>query len=426
MIAIYRDLFVIIAPEKKQRHMKIGIIKENKVPNDNRVPLSPEQCKFINDSTDHTIIVESSDTRCFEDKEYKEVGITVASSVEHCDLLMGVKEVPLKHLVANKSYMFFSHTIKKQAYNRSLLQAILSKRIRLIDYETLKNKDQQRVIAFGKFAGMVGAHNGVMAYGSRTGLFSLERMTSFLNYKEAVAYYLSVDLPPMKIVLTGTGRVGNGAAAVLRDMNIKEVTPSEFLSNQHPSEAVFTQLSSADYIRHKDSDNFDKSNFYSHPENYRADFSSYWKVADIFINGIYWDSSAPKFFSLDDMRNEQFSIQVIADITCDIAPDASVPSTVRASTIEEPIYGFNPISEIEEDPFQPDCIDVMAIDNLPNELSRDASRAFGDMFIEHVLHELDDPNSEMIINASITNLEGELTSVYSYLEDFVSQPCKNE
>ncbi len=400
--------------------MKIGIISEKKIPNDNRSPLSPEQCSEIQTLTLHDIVVQTSKTRCFSDEEYIDAGIKVVSTVEDCDLLIGVKEVPVQYLISNKSYMFFSHTIKKQARNRSLLQQILMKQIRLIDYERLTDENGHRLIGFGHFAGMVGAHNGLMTYGSRTGLFALDRMCSFLHYADVKVFYKDIKWPAIKIVLTGSGRVGSGAARVLDDMGIQKVAPRDFLNTDY-SKAVYTQLSSSDYIRCKNDGSFEKSDFYQHPERYEAYFNPFYTAADIFINGIFWNRRAPAFFTIEEMQKPDFKIKVIADVTCDLAPESSVPSTIRPSTILEPVYGFNPHTGKEEDAFQPHCIDVMAIDNLPNELPRDASRAFGEMFLNPILGELDNPDSALIKRASLTSRDGELTEPYHYLQDFVME-----
>jgi len=161
--------------------MKIGIIREEKNPPDSRVPLNPAQCRALMDQYPIEIVVAPSPTRCFKDEEYSAEGIKLQADLTDCQVLMGVKEVPPTSLVADKIYFFFSHTIKEQPYNRSLLQTILKKNIQLIDYEVLTNDKGQRLIAFGVFAGMVGAHNGVMTYGRRTGAFELPRMNSFFE-----------------------------------------------------------------------------------------------------------------------------------------------------------------------------------------------------------------------------------------------------
>ena len=401
--------------------MKIGIIREGKVPPDSRVPLTPQQCAALKAKYGDKIeiLIQPSPNRCYKNSEYLAEQIEMKEDLSDCEVLMGVKEVPIELLVPNKTYFFFSHTIKKQAYNRKLLQEILQKQIRLIDYEVLTNEKKQRLIAFGKFAGMVGAHNGIMTYGIRSGSFRIKRMKNFKDYDEAKTVYQSLQLPNIKIVLTGKGRVASGAALVLKDMGIRQVAPAEFLGNTF-SEPVFTQLDCKDYVARKDSQPFDLKDFFQNPQNHKNIFTPYIYESDIMINGIYWDNQAPAFFTKEEMKGEQFRIKVIADVTCDIAPKSSIPSTLKASTIANPVFGYDPQAEAETAPYQKGVIDMMTIDNLPNELPRDASNAFGNQFIEHIMDELLNDKSEVIERATVTK-EGNLGIHFDYLSDFVLQ-----
>jgi len=396
--------------------MKIGIIREGKTPPDSRVPLIPSQCAHLQ-KEGIDIVVQPSLHRCYSDEDYRAAGITLQEDMSDRTVLMGVKEVPIEQLIANKTYFFFSHTIKKQIYNQPLLQAILAKNIRLIDYEVLTNEKKQRLIAFGRFAGMVGAHNGLLVYGKRTGAFDLKRMKDCYDYAEATKIYKSLSLPPIKIVLTGTGRVGQGAAAVLNDMGIKQIAPFDFLEKDF-EHAVFTQLDCEDYAQRKDGSKFNLQDFFKNPKAYESTFKPYAKHSDIMINGIYWDNNAPAFFKKEEMKTSEFNIQVIADVTCDIAPASSIPATLRASTIADPVFGYDPLLGKECEPYQKDCIDMMTIDNLPNELPRDASEAFGEQFIEHVFSELVYADASEVIERASVTVDGELGPHFSYLKDY--------
>lgn len=398
--------------------MKIGIIREGKTPPDSRVVLSPAQCRLAEDQFGVKIRVQRSPNRCFSDAEFEAAGIELADEIADCDLILGVKEVPISMLIPGKTWMFFSHTIKKQAYNRGLLQAILAKNIRLIDYETLTNSTGARLIAFGFYAGAVGAHNGFWTFGQRTGLFSLPRMKDCHDYEEVLDFYQKLALPPLKIVLTGTGRVAAGAISVLADLKIRLVTPAEFLENEF-DEPVYTQLRAVDYVEHRDGRPFDKAHFYAHGDEYLSKFDPFARRADLFLNGIFYDQRAPKFFSVEEMARPDFRIQVIADISCDLMPNSSVPSTIRATTVADPVYGFDPKTGLETPPFQPDSIDMMTIDYLPNELPRDASVFFGDQFLKNILPELlkNEGESDVIERGTIAK-NGRLTARFDYLADF--------
>ena len=397
--------------------LTIGIIREGKNPPDHRVVLSPAQCKYLIGTFPLKIKVQPSKNRCFSDAEYEKEGISLSSDVSDCDLLIGIKEVPVEDLMAEKRYLFFSHTIKKQPSNKKLLQAICRQNIELIDFELITDDNNQRLIAFGEFAGMVGAHNALLTWGRRTNQFSLPRMYKLKDYQEAVDFYKQILWPPVKIVLTGTGRVGQGAASVLMDMGIRKTDAVTFL-NQSFDEPVFVQLKSEDYLLRKDGSKFNREHFHLFPSEYSANFTPFIEKSDIFINGIYWNFGAPEFFTKEEMMKDTFRIKVIADLTCDIAPVSSVPSTLRASSIEEPIYSYIPETNRESYPTDEKGVDVMAIDNLPNELPRDASLAFGEKFILGVLPDLLIGNTPKIEKATIAR-KGSLMPSFSYLEDYI-------
>lgn len=327
--------------------LKVGIIREGKVPPDERTPLSPEQCAKAQAILALQIVVQPSPIRGFTDAEYVAQGIELQEDLSDCDILMGVKEVPIDWLIPEKTYLFFSHTIKKQVYNRPLLQAILAKKIRLVDYEVLTNEAGQRLVAFGFYAGIVGAHNALWTWARRTGQFSLPRLCESHDYAAMLQVYQQLDLPPLRIVLTGTGRVASGAVKNLLDMGIRQVTPEAFLA-EHFISPVFTQLAAEHYVRHRESTRpFDKVHFYQNGSEYVSTFAAYYKRADILINGIFYDPKAPAFFSVEEMQQSDFSIQVIADVSCDIMPDASVPATLRPCKIADPVYGFDPKTGLE-------------------------------------------------------------------------------
>ena len=395
---------------------RIAVVREDKTPPDARVPLTPRQCADLI-SGGYDLVVQTSPHRCFPDAEYTKLKVPVVEDISGQDLLLGIKEVPIDRLIPGKTYCNFAHVAKFQPYNQKLLRALLDKRITHIDYEYLTDGRGRRLIAFGYWAGMVGAHNGVWAYGKRTGTFELPRLGDVRDYAAAKKVYAQIDLPDLKVVLTGTGRVGAGAARVLGDLGFRKVDPARFL--EPTTGPVFTQLAVEDYVVHSAGKTVTKKHFYQHGEEYESAFSPYARVADIFVNGIFWDGKAPAFFTAEEMRQPDFRITTIADVTCDIAPAASVPSTLRPSTIAEPVYGYATESGSEEAPYTEDVIDVMAIDNLPSELPRDASKAFGETFIAKILPEFGQPGSAILERAMITE-DGHLGKHFTYLADFAA------
>lgn len=399
--------------------IKLGIIREGKTPPDKRVALSPEQCEYIlNNYPDVEVFVQKSEIRKFKDEQYAKLGIAVVDSVEDCDVLIGVKEVPINELIANKKYIFFSHTFKEQPYNRDLLKAILAKKIQLIDWEVITNAKGQRLIAFGRYAGIVGCYNGFLAYGLKHGLYSLKRANECEDRAEMEAQLENIKLPSnFKLVITGSGRVGGGALEIIHKMNMKEVSPAEFLTKSF-NEPVFTQLNVGDYNKRKDGNSFNKKEFFNDPLNYESDFLKFAKVANMYVACHYWDSRAPFIFNREDAKNKDWNISLVADVSCDI--DCAVASTLRPSTIADPLYGYNPNTEQEDDFYSNETIGVMAVDNLPCELPKDASVDFGKMFIEHVIEPLRGYDPENIIARASETKDGKLTSYFSYLEEYVN------
>lgn len=396
---------------------KIGIIKEGKIPKDRRVPLTPQQAKQLKENYNVEVVVQSSDIRCFADDDYRNAGLSIVDSLDDCDIILGVKEVPIEKLIPNKTHFFFSHTIKKQDYNRDLLRAILEKNIKLIDWETLTNESGNRVIAFGRWAGIVGAYNGLWTFGKRYHLFNLRRANECFDYEDLKTEFKKINLPNIKIALTGGGRVTKGAMEVLLGAGISQVTPHDYLTERF-DEPVFTQLNSRDYNKRKDGGEFLRNEFYKNPELYEGDFLKYTRVTDILIACAFWDPAAPVLFHREDIIKDDFDIKVIADITCDI--EGSIPSTKKPSTIDDPIYDYNPSDDEIEQPLTDEGnITVMAVDNLPCELPRDASQSFGDQFLENVVEHLLGKDDKGIINRATITEGGALTEKYGYLQDYV-------
>lgn len=401
--------------------MKIGVLREGKVPPDQRVPLTPAQCADLKALYPEVEwVVESSEVRRIRDEEYRAQGIEVVEDVSDCDVLLGVKEVPIDLLMPDKTYLFFSHTYKLQPYNAKLLRAIVDKRIRLIDYELIKRANGSRVIGFGRWAGIVGAYNGLRAWGKRQGTFDLPKAIGCEDMKEMINHAKSIDLPSqMKLVLTGGGRVGMGAHELLTALGLREVHAEAFVNEQF-NEAVFTRLDVDQYNAHRDGRAFDMDAFIADPTEFESTFMRYAEVADLYIAGHYWAEGSPFLFTREDMKRESWHIQVVADVSCDI--DGPVACTLRPSTIADPLYGYHPLNESECAMDDPDGITVMAVDNLPCELPRDASHGFGKEMMAHVIPLLvGGDRDNMITNATETTLNGELAPKFKYLQAYIDK-----
>ena len=395
--------------------IRIGLIRETNILADNRVALIPSQCKWLQKNfSSLKIFVQPSENRCYPDREYSLAGIEIKEDLGDCDFIFGIKEVNADHLIPGKKYLFFSHTRKMQPYNRVLFRAMLDKKITLIDYECMEHEDGQRILGFGFFAGIVGAHNGMMAYGNRTKKYELPRVYKQPNFRHLIHGYFGIRLPNIKVVITGSGRVAHGLLEVMNLLGIIELEPEEYLSRDF-SYPVFTQLKGAFLYRNKKDGTYNRENFHHHPTSYISQFKPYTVSSDILLNGIYWDPRMPRLFEWEDLSSPSFRIQTIADITDD--KDGSVPSNLGDATMDEPVYGVDKITRQRTAPYLPGSLDMMAVGNLPNELPRDASRYFGEQLIKYVLEDLFKGGSPVIDRATMV-LDGKITPPFAYMEAY--------
>lgn len=395
--------------------LTIGLIREGKTPQDNRVALTPAHCKWLQKNFDDIkVVVQHSPNRCYADIEYERAGVEVKEDMSECNLLLGIKEVPVDMLLEGKTYMFFSHTKKMQPANQQLFKAILDKKITLVDYECLEHEDGTRIIGFGFFAGIVGAHNGMMAYGNRTGSFKLARVGSVNSFQKLVHTYFGLKLPNVKIAVTGTGRVAHGVLEIMNLLGIHEVEPDEYFETEF-AYPVYVHLKGADLYVHKQTGKYVRNDFHANPQNYNCRFADYLAHTDILMNGIYWEKNIPRLFEMEDLRRENFRIKTIADITDD--RNGSVPCNLGDSTIANPVYGVDRKSFEITAPYLPGSVDVMAVGNLPNELPRDASRYFGEQLIKFVLDDIRLGGSKAIDKATMVKA-GKLNEPFMYMKGY--------
>jgi len=402
--------------------MKIGLIREEKIPSDTRVAFTPNQIKSILKSNpSFQFIIQPSKTRCFSDSEFEHAGAVVQEDISTCDYLFGVKEVPISSLISDKPYFFFSHTIKKQAYNKNLLKAILEKNIQLIDYECITNEKGVRLVAFGRWAGIVGSYNALRIWNKRVNAINNDNFTELKpatdqkDYKELIEYRVSANLAPGKFAVSGDGRVARGAWELLDAAGLQEVSVHDFLRIQNPAKPIYVKLTTEMLYKHKTNNNIVLSHFFKYPDEYNCTFKDYYTHTDVFINAVFWNPKAPVFFTWEDMTQDNFAIQAIADITCDI--EGSVPCTLKATTIANPFMGIDKFSKSEINPFSKDSLDMMTVDNLPNELPRNASEEFGNALMTYIIPDLLN-NQEITNRATIAN-NGEITKRFSYLTEWV-------
>lgn len=399
--------------------MKIAIIRERKNPPDRRVVFTPSALQLLQQRYPMVQIkVESSDVRFFTDEQYREAGFEVTADISDCDIFIGVKEVPSESLIPGKKYFFFSHTIKRQPHNQKMMQAIIDKEIDLYDHETVVDANFRRLIGFGRYAGIVGAYNGIRAFGLKYELFQLPKAETLSGKDELVTRLRRIVLPPVKIVLTGHGKVGQGSREILTAMKVKEVSPSDFLEKTY-TEPVFAQLDTLDYNKRIDGNESATIDFYKFPQHYTSDFARFANVADIFMAGHYHAAESPDILTREMLMDPKCRIKIVADISCDV--DGPIACTIRPSTIANPLYGYLPFQDKEADFHHPGAIGVMAVDNLPCELPRDASEGFGEMFLEHVIPAFFNGDRDGVLERAMIAQGGRLTERFRYLEDYVTE-----
>jgi alanine dehydrogenase len=399
--------------------MKFALISEKKLPADSRVALSPTHAKeFVQKFPDAELLVESSDTRIFTDQDYRNEGIEVVDSVQDCDILLGIKEVPTSELIQGKTYLFFSHTIKMQAYNQKLMAAFLEKNITMIDYECLEWEKGGRVLGFGRWAGIVGAYNGLLTWGLKHKSFSLKPAYKCRNYAELKSEFKKVKLPNIKIALTGTGRVASGALEIMEELGIQELDAEKYLA-ANVEKPVFHRLRNRDiYYLKANPDSWDRTHFYNNHTDYACKFEPYLSETDLLINGFYWEDDLPALFTKSQTKNADFRIKVIADITCDV--EGSIPITFKATSIEDPTFGWDASKQEVTPPYLENTIDVMAVTNLPTEMPASASEDFGHALLNHILPLFVKDDPDAILERATIVKNGKLCPDFEYLSDYAA------
>jgi len=398
--------------------MKIALIQETKIPVDNRVALSPKQVAELNKRfPQHEIVVQASDIRAFSDDEYRTAGARVVKQVEDCDILFGIKEAKIESLIPDKHYFFFGHIAKMQEYNRPLLQAFMQKHITFCDYEYLVDDNNNRVCAFGWWAGVVGTYYTLRGYGLKHKLYELPKPDRRFTLDQLLKALEQVNLPKVKLLVTGAGRVSQGAQYVLDNIGAQKMTEDAYLSIENVDKLSYAVVDVDRLVRRKDGGAFSWNDFTHYAKEYESDFMRWAKQTDLLLCAHFWGPDAPVYLSEDDIRNKDMRIRMIGDVTCDIK--GSIKSTVRPATHEEPYYDYNPITEQDEPAFSsPNNISVMAVDTCPNALAMDTSEYFGKMLIQHVFEPLLKGEPSTVINRAMILKNGELTPRFDYLTEF--------
>lgn len=398
--------------------MKIALIKETKTPVDNRVALSPDQVAELNKRfPQHEIVVQSSDIRAFTDDDYRNEGVRVVSDVSDADVLFGIKEAQIESLIPGKHYVFFGHIAKMQEYNRPLLQTFIRKDITFTDYEYLVDDKGIRLCAFGWWAGVVGVYYTLRGYGLKTGAYSLPKPDIRFTLDKLIENLKSIELPRVRLMVTGAGRVSQGAQHVLQSIGAYRMKDAEYLNNAPVNTLSYCVEDVDKLVKRIDGGVFCWKHFTENPNAYISDFMRWAKYTDVLICAHFWAKDAPVYLNEEDLRSPDCRIRMIGDITCDIM--GSIKSTIRPATHAEPYYDYDPVTAKEATLFaNRDNITVDAVDTCPNALPMDASKYFGEMLMPHVFEPLLKGDNSKVIDRGTIVKDGKLTERFAYLKDF--------
>ncbi len=436
----------------------IGIRRETKDDLERRAPISPDQVKELVEKNNLKVIVQPASQRKYTDEQYRNAGAILQEDLSECNIIFGVKEVPIPDLIPNKPFVFFSHTIKGQQYNMPLLKSILDQNITLIDYEPVTNEQGKRIIFFGRFAGIAGMIDSLWILGQRLKYEGYN--TPFERIKQAVEYEtleeaeneisavgkeiaengLPDELTPLITGFTGRGNVSKGAQKIYELLPVEKISPGELIdlveSGNYSNRKVYScEFYSPDLYCRKDGAEFNREDFYKHPDLYKSQFEKYIPYLTVLINGIYWEPEfdrlvTKQFITESYKQNKKLSLKVIGDITCDIA--GSIELTQKATRYDNPCYVFNPEDQKIYDGWEGSGPVILAVDKLPTEIPREATTSFGAALLPFVpklagtdfskeFDELDLPEE---FRGAVIAHRGKLTPKYEYLYEHISRDVK--
>ncbi len=427
---------------------RIAIRREDKNHWERRVPLIPDAVVELV-AADVPLAVQPSEVRAFPDEAYATAGATIREDIEKADLILGVKEVPPRYFQRPAAWMFFSHTIKGQADNMPMLQALLDSGSTLFDYELITDEDGRRLVFFGRHAGYAGMVETLVALSARWTARGLRH--PFKSLRQPYMYSELATLVealgeigeeidetgfeaaggPPRIAVLGNGNVSSGVQAILNALPTQWHTPSEYLAlgdDADPHRVHAAIFQEEDLVRRRDGSTFDLKHFYDHPAEYEPTPLPLLTKSTAVVTTYYWDDRFPRYISNAALKEaahtDGFRLEVIGDITCDI--DGSVEPTVRPTDPGDPCYGFDPRTGEHTDEITDDVLSIMAVDNLPCELSVDASRHFSLALLPFIVSlsdaDLEAPTlEESGLSATLRRAciawRGDLTQAFVYLKE---------
>ena len=434
--------------------IRFGIRREDKNPWERRVPIIPSHVREILQNFPLELWMQPSSIRAFTDQDFIAEGAKIEEDLSFCSVVFAVKEIPLDFFLNGKTYMFFSHTIKGQRDNMPMLKKMMDLKCTLIDYEKVVDEKGQRLIFFGTQAGQAGMIDTLWSFGQR--LKNLGMRTPFENARLAHQYGSLVDakesikkmgwdihnqgidpsLTPMICGFAGYGHVSQGAQEIFDLLPYEEVSPldleSFYKKGNYTSNKVYKVIFKEEHMvkPRSASRKFLLQEYYDHPEKYRSVFESYIPFLSILVNCVYWAPKYPHFVTKKFLRElwekeNPPRLRVIGDISCDV--EGAVECTLHATNPGEPVYVYDPIEQKAMRGIKGRGVVVMAIDNLPAELSLESSLFFSDALLPFVpaiamadfSGDFKDCDLPYPIKKAVILYKGEFTPEYEYMKEYI-------
>ena len=427
----------------------LGIRREDKNKWEKRVPIIPEHIRELKEKYGIETIIQPSPIRAFTDEMYREADATVKEELSP-NIIFAIKEIPISFFQPNKTYLFFSHTIKGQEHNIPMLKKMMELKCNLIDYEKITNENGRRLIFFGRYAGIAGMIDSLWAFGQRLKWMGIK--SSFSEIKQTIHYQdlddakeqisrigekikkegISHSISPIVVGFAGYGNVSLGAQEILDILPVKVISPEKIkdLADNYSENIIYKVVfKEKDMVKPKSSDHeFILQEYYDSPHLYQPIFQKYIPSLTILLNCIFWNEKYPRLVTKDYMKKnytDNFKLQVIGDISVDI--NGAIEFTEKVTTPDNPVFTYNPKSHIITDGYQEKGIVVLAVDNLPCEIPKESSREFSNSlfgFIPKVVkadysvdfEELDLPDE---IKRAVILYHGQLTPDYQYMNKFL-------
>ncbi len=431
----------------------IGIRRETKWAWERRAPLTPNDVRDLIQNHHLEVVVQPSPQRIFREEEYEKAGARIQESLSEVPVIFGIKEIQPQYLEPRKTYVIFSHTFKGQKQNIPMLRRLVELEDTLIDYEKITDEQGNRLIFFGRFAGLAGMIDTLWALGRRLRLqgydtplawvrrafeyYSLSHALEDLEWigKAIASQGLPREIVPLTVGITGHGHVSHGAWEILETLPVEEISPEELPDlHRHASPRVIYKVvfGKKDRYRHREGRPFSDQEFQEHPERFESRMPEFLPYLTVLVNGIYWEERYPKLVTRDHLRElwqhqKNPKLLVIGDITLDI--EGSIEATIKGGDPEHPGYVYHPVTGEYSDNLDAPGLLILAVDIWPTELPRDASRAFSEALKPYVpaiaranySRDFDHLELPAEVKRAVILLRGKFTPGYTYMERFLTK-----